>query len=144
MLANNHKFRRLSVGDVCRGAPQGGGGQGGSHPPTLGYNTRGCPRVHYCLYSVTVCTDENHIIIVNSRHPNLAVRCFFLPPWLCGAPMPPVVGRSPSPLARQAVVPWGGGGGEERWGLFVYQQSGSERHRAKRESFINQRFARVT
>ena len=49
------------------GAPQGG--QGGGHPPnlsigggiaptTLGYNTctKGCQRVHYCLYSVTVYT----------------------------------------------------------------------------------------
>ena len=35
------------------------GGQGGG-PPTLGYNTQGC---HYCLYSVTVCTGESHIIM---------------------------------------------------------------------------------
>ena len=47
------------------GAPQGGqGGRpppqlehwGGIAPPTLGYNTKGCLRVHYCLYSVTVYT----------------------------------------------------------------------------------------
>ena len=29
---------------------------GGIAPPTLGYNTKGCLRVHYCLYSVTVYT----------------------------------------------------------------------------------------
>ena len=47
------------------GAPQGGqGGRpppqlehwGGIAPPTLGYNTKGCLRVYYYLYSVTVYT----------------------------------------------------------------------------------------
>ena len=53
------------VGGLHRG---GGGGaaapiRGASPPPpTLGYNTEGCLRVHYCLYSVTVCTGESHII----------------------------------------------------------------------------------
>ena len=55
---------------VCmQGGSTGGGGGGGrgaepppppppqlEHcpPPTLGYNIKGCLRVHYCLYSVTV------------------------------------------------------------------------------------------
>ena len=44
--------------------PQGGGGGGGGGTgtpifPTLGYNTQGCLRVHYCLYFVTV---QSHII----------------------------------------------------------------------------------
>ena len=52
-------------GHLTGGAPQGGqGGRpppqlehwGGIAPPTLGYNTKGCLRVHYCLYSVTVYT----------------------------------------------------------------------------------------
>ena len=48
------------------GGSTGGGGQGGGDgrppnlsiggAPTLGYNTKGCLRVHYCLYSVTVYT----------------------------------------------------------------------------------------
>ena len=56
------------------GAPQGGRGGsppppnlsiggGGIAPPTLGYNTQGCLRVHYSLYSVTVCIGESHIIM---------------------------------------------------------------------------------
>ena len=51
---------------IAGGAPQGGQGPGGRPPnlsigggiapPTLGSNTKGCLRVHYCLYSVTVYT----------------------------------------------------------------------------------------
>ena len=47
---------------------QGGlhrGGRGAAAPPTLGYSTQGCLRVHYCLYSVTVYTYivKSHIIM---------------------------------------------------------------------------------
>ena len=66
---------------VMQWGGQGGGGRGGGRcppnliigggggivppppPPTLGYNTQGCLRVHYCLYSVTVCTGESYIIM---------------------------------------------------------------------------------
>ena len=80
------------------GAPQGGRGAaappnlsiggasppqlehwgGGIAPPTLGYNTKGCLRVHYCRYSVTVYTGIKPHDNVISRPPNLAV----LPPPL--------------------------------------------------------------
>ena len=50
--------------NTYRGGSTGGqgGGAAAPPPPTLGYNTQGCLRVHYSLYSVTVCTGESHII----------------------------------------------------------------------------------
>ena len=69
-------------GGLHRGA--GGGGRppppppppqlkhwGGIAPPTLGYNTKGCLRVHYCLYYVTVYTVEPPItdILYNGHLP---------------------------------------------------------------------------
>ena len=74
LLQETNVAIRQSEGVGCNcagGAPQGaavrlpnlsigggGGGGGASLPPppppqTLGYNTKGCLRVHYCLYSVT-------------------------------------------------------------------------------------------
>ena len=59
-----------STGGTGGGCPPNlsiGRGGGGHCPPTLGYNTQEC---HYCLYFVTVCTGENHIVMSILDPPN--------------------------------------------------------------------------
>ena len=52
-------------------------------PPTLGYNTQGCLRVHYCLFCNSVYWLKPHNNL-NYRPPNLVL----LPPLPCRPPSP--------------------------------------------------------